>query len=92
MLGLVFFAGQLAANYAYLRTMFVEQDIRKSLYVMYALLALFACACLAFAPVSPLAAALLCPCGAYLVYAAILHTYLDANNSDGKGTSDASNG
>ena len=79
-LGLVFFAAQLAANYAYLRVMFVDHDVRLGLHVLYALMALFACACLAFAPVSPLSAALLCPCAAYLVYAAVLHSYLDANN------------
>ena len=82
-LGLVLFASQLAANYAYLRVMFVDRDVQRGLQVLYALLALFAATCLAFAPVSPLGAALLCPCAAYLVYAAVLHSYLDANNDFG---------
>ena len=79
---LIFFAAQLAANYAYLHVFFKKRDVEKGLHVLVALLALFACTCAAFAPVSPLGAALLCPCGAYLVFAAMLHTYLRTHNTN----------
>jgi benzodiazapine receptor len=80
-LGLILFLSQLTTNYTYLRVMFVGHDVRSGLTILYALLALFAGTCVTFAPVSPLAAALLCPCAAYLVYAAVLQSYLVANNT-----------
>jgi benzodiazapine receptor len=79
-LGLILFVSQLTTNYTYLRVMFVGHDVRGGMTILYALLALFAGTCVTFAPVSPLAAALLCPCAAYLVYAAVLQSYLVANN------------
>ena len=79
-LGLVLFCAQLAANYAYLRVFFVGHDIRRSLYILCGTLAAAAAACLVMAPVSPLAAALMCPYVGYLVFALHLHLYLDANN------------
>lgn len=80
-LGLILFVSQLTTNYTYLRVMFVGHDVRGGMTILYALLALFAGTCVTFAPVSPSAAALLCPCAAYLVYAAVLQSYLVANNT-----------
>jgi benzodiazapine receptor len=79
--GLLLYAAQLAANYAYLHVMFVQRDIHRALRVLYAMLALAAVTVLVVAPTSALAAALLCPYAAYLFYAYRLQAYLVENNA-----------
>jgi len=80
--GILFYAAQLCANYAYLLVMFRDHDLEAGLKLLYLVLALTAFNILCFAPVSALAAAMLLPYACYLLVAYRLQAYLVANNAE----------